>query len=409
MRRRRVPSARRRALAVGLVALLALSGCASEPPVAVSSSTVRVGLLHSLTGTTAISETALVNAEKMAIEEINAAGGVTIDGREKKIDPIVMDSGSDPVRFAKKTKELVKWNHVPVVFGGWTSSSRKAVLPTLAEHEALLFFPAPYEGLESSPNVVYTGATANQQVVPALDYLKAQGSRRIFLVGSDDLFPRTANKEIKSYAAANGLTIVGEQYRPLGSTDFASIVATMKAAQPHAVVNTLTGDSNAAFFAALNRAKLTSSALPVMSLSVTEEEVHTIGPEVLAGHLVARNYFQTTSGGRNSKFVQAYKAKYGEDKVTSDPMEAAYVGVHLWAKAVSKAGSTDVVDVRNALGGLSFDAPEGRVTVDGGTRHVARTARIGVISADGLIDEIRNSGRPITPDPYLTSYDWWKA
>ncbi|WP_035857217.1 transporter substrate-binding protein [Cryptosporangium arvum] len=399
----------RRPLAVLVVAVLALAGCASEPPVAVSSSTVRVGLLHSLTGTTAISETALVNAEKMAIEEINAAGGITVDGTRKKIDPIVMDSGSDPVRFAKKAKELVKWNHVPVVFGGWSSTSRKAVLPTLAEHEALLFFPAPYEGLESSANVVYTGATANQQVVPAMDYLKAQGSRRIFLVGSDDLFPRTANKEIKSFAAANGLTIVGEQYRALGSADFAAIVAKIKSAQPHAIVNTLTGDSNAAFFAALNRAKFTSSALPVLSLTVTEEEVRTIGPEVLAGHLVARNYFQTTSGGPNAKFVQAYKAKFGDDKVTSDPMEAAYVGVHLWAKAVAKAGSTDVVDVRTALSGLSYDAPEGRVTVDGDTHHVSRTARIGVISADGLIDELRNSGRPIAPDPYLKSYSWWKA
>ncbi|MFG1923537.1 urea ABC transporter substrate-binding protein [Cryptosporangium sp. NPDC048952] len=391
-----------------VAAVLALTACGTPAPVVVSASTVRVGFLHSFTGSNAVSEAGLINAEKMAIEEINAAGGVRVDGQEKKIDSIVNDSGSNPERFVKKARDLLKWNHVPVVFGGWTSANRKAVLPMFAEHDALLVYPAPHEGLEDSPNVLYTGATANQQVVPALDYLKSRGAKRIYLIGSDDVFPRTAGKQIKSYAAANGLTIVGERYRELGSTDFATIGQMITATRADAVVNTLVGDSNGAFFAALDRAGV-SARLPVLSLSVTEEEVRTIGPDHLAGSLVARTYLQTTGGATNEKFVQAYKAKYGDDKVTSDAMEAAYVGVHLWAKAVSKAGSTAPEDVDAALDGLTFDAPEGRVRVDGATNHLSKTARIGVISADGLIDEIRNSGRPIAPDPFLKSYDWWKA
>lgn len=392
-----------------VAAILLLAGCAAPAAPVVSASTVRVGILHSLTGTMEISEATVVNAEKMAIQEINAAGGITVDGRKKKIEVIVEDGTSDGDRFAAKATELITRDKVAVVFGGWTSADRKAVLPMLDEHQGLLFYPVQHEGLESSPNVYYTGATSNQQIVPALDHLKALGKKRLYLVGSEDVFPRTATTEIKAYAAANGMTIVGEQYWGFGHTDFTAIGSKLTAAEPDAVVNALSGDSNVAFFRAITRAGITAAELPVVSLSIAEEEVRAIGRDHLAGHLVVRNYFQTTKSAANESFVQAYQAKYGDDKVTSDPMEAAYVGVHLWAKAVSRAGSLALADVTEALDGLTFEAPEGLVTVDGKTHHVHRTARIGVVSPDGLINEVRNSGKPIAPDPYLRTYPWWKA
>jgi urea transport system substrate-binding protein len=345
----------------------------------------------------------------MAIDEINAAGGVTVGGKKKKIEPIVEDGASDWDKFAEKATKLITKDKVPVVFGCWTSASRKAVLPVFEKRKGLLFYPVQYEGLESSPNIYYLGATTNQQIIPGLDYLKEQGKKKIYLVASNYVFPQTANKEIKAYAAANGMTIVGEKYWELGNTDFASIGSQLTAAKPDAVFNTLNGDSNVAFFKAIKSAGITAAKLPVVSVSVAEEEVRAIGPDYLAGHLTAWNYYQTTPGEKNTAFVKAYKAKYGADKVTSDPMEAAYVGVHLWAQAVDKADSTDLDKVRDALAGSIYDAPEGLVTVDGPTHHVFKTARIGVIGTDGQIKEVWNSGKPIKPDPYLKTYSWWKS
>uniref|UniRef100_UPI0038731E06 urea ABC transporter substrate-binding protein n=1 Tax=Dactylosporangium fulvum TaxID=53359 RepID=UPI0038731E06 len=398
--------ARRGLIALASITLLALSGC-SEPAEGGGSGgdTIKVGILHSLSGTMSISEVTVQKSELMAIDEINAAGGVL----GKKLEPVVEDGASDWPTFAEKAQKLISKDKVATVFGGWTSASRKAMLPVFERNKALLWYPVQYEGLESSPYIFYTGATTNQQIVPGLDYLKQQGKKKLFLVGSDYVFPRTANKEIKAYAAANGMEIIGEEYTPLGHTEYSTVVNKVASAKPDAVFNTLNGDSNVAFFKELKNKGITADAMPTVSVSVAEEEVVGIGKENIAGHLVAWNYYQTTPGAANEKFVAAFKAKYGADKVTSDPMEAGYSAVHLWAEAVKKAGSTDVEKVKEAAKGISLDLPEGKVTIDGENQHVYKTARIGVIQPDGQIKEVWNSGQPIKPDPYLKGYDWAKG
>ncbi|MEU6159282.1 urea ABC transporter substrate-binding protein [Streptomyces sp. NPDC047130] len=367
-----------------------------------SGDTVKVGLLNSLSGTMAISEVTVHNALLLAVEEINADGGVL----GKKLEPVSQDGASDWPTFAEKAQTLITADKVVATFGCWTSASRKAVKPVFERHRSLLFYPVQYEGMEQSPYIFYTGATTNQQIVPALDYLRKQGLTRLYLVGSDYVFPRTANKEIRAYAEANGMEVLGEDYAPLGSTEFSTIVNKVKDAGADAVFNTLNGDSNVAFFKEYKSAGLTAKSLPVLSVSIAEEEVKSIGVQYLEGQLTAWNYYQTTPGAANEKFVEAYRAAYGEDKPTSDPMEAAYVSVHLWRAMVEKAGSFDPEKVREASDGITFDAPEGKVTVDGATQHVHKTARIGKVGADGLIEEVWNSGKPIKPDPYLKGYDW---
>ncbi|NYI03659.1 urea ABC transporter substrate-binding protein [Allostreptomyces psammosilenae] len=400
------------ACAAAITAVVALSSCgartddATAPGAGVSADTsgdtVKVGLLNSLSGTMAISEVTVRDSITLAIEEINAAGGVL----GKQIEPISEDGASDWPTFAEKAEKLIQEDRVAAVFGCWTSASRKAVLPVFEENDSLLFYPVQYEGLEQSPNIFYTGATTNQQIVPALDYLKSQGTESLYLVGSDYVFPRTANNIIKAYAEANGMEILGEDYAPLGSTEFSTIVNKVKASQADAVFNTLNGDSNVAFFKEYTSAGLTAEAMPVLSVSIAEEEVGSIGAQYLAGQLTAWNYYQTTPGAANEAFVEAYRARYGADKPTSDPMEAAYTSVYLWKAMVEAAGSFDVTAVRDAADGITFEAPEGTVTVDGATQHVYKTARIGRIGADGVITEVWNSGEPIKPDPFLEGYDW---
>jgi urea transport system substrate-binding protein len=399
------------ACAAILVTAVALAACGSKTGENTSSgaaaadtsgSTIKVGLLNSLSGTMAISEVTVRDALLLAVEEINAGGGVL----GKKIEPISQDGASDWPTFAEKAEKLIKQDKVAAVFGCWTSASRKAVKPVFEKNKALLFYPVQYEGLEQSPYIFYTGATTNQQIVPALDYLKGQGKTTIYLVGSDYVFPRTANRIIKAYAAANGMTVLGEDYAPLGSTEFGTIVNKVKASKASAVFNTLNGDSNVAFFKEYKSAGLTAATMPVISVSIAEEEVKSIGTQYLDGQLTAWNYYQTTPGAANDKFVKAYKAKYGADKPTSDPMEAAYVSVYLWKAMVEKAGSFDVEKVKAASDGIVFDAPEGKVTVDGLTQHIFKTARIGKVGPDGLITEVWNSGQPIKPDPYLKGYTW---
>lgn len=403
---------RRLAAAAAIVAAtVVLSACGSKTgdtetaagaSADTSGSTVKVGLLNSLSGTMAISEVTVRDSIKLAIEEINAGGGVL----GKQIVPVQEDGASDWPTFAEKAEKLISSDKVAAVFGCWTSASRKAVKPVFEKNKALLFYPVQYEGLEQSPYIFYTGATTNQQIIPGLDYLKSQGKTSLYLVGSDYVFPRTANKEIKAYAAANGMTVLGEDYAPLGSTEFGTITNKVKASKADAVFNTLNGDSNVAFFKEYKSAGLTAATMPVVSVSIAEEEVKSIGTQYLADQLTAWNYYQTTPGAANTKFVAAYKAKYGADKPTSDPMEAAYTSVYLWKAMVEKAKSFDVEKVKAASDGITFEAPEGLVTVDGATQHVYKTARIGKIDSAGLINEVWNSGEPIKPDPYLKGYPW---
>jgi urea transport system substrate-binding protein len=363
---------------------------------------IKVGVLHSLSGTMSISETSVKDATLLAIDEINASGGVM--GRQ--IEPIVEDGASDWPTFAEKAKKLIQQDDVDVVFGGWTSASRKAMLPVFESLNGMLWYPVQYEGLEASPNIFYTGATTNQQIVPAVDYLLENKGKKFFLLGSDYVFPRTANKIIKMQLEAKGGELAGEEYTPLGHVEYNTVINKIRASGADVVFNTLNGDSNVAFFKQLKDAGITSADITTLSVSVAEEEVRGIGADNMTGHLVAWNYFQTTETPANEKFVMAYKEKYGQDRVTDDPIEAGYFGVYLWKQAVEKAGSTDVAAVKAAAKGMSFDAPGGMVTINGENQHVAKTVRIGAVRTDGLIDEIWNSGSPVEPDPFLKTYDW---
>jgi urea transport system substrate-binding protein len=372
----------------------------------ISGNTIKVGVLHSLSGSMAISEVSVKDAELLAIDEINKSGGVL----GKQVKPVIEDGATDWPTFAEKAQKLISTDKVAATFGGWTSASRKAMLPVFERNKALLYYPVQYEGLESSPYIFYSGATTNQQIVPGLEFLKDKlHVKKLFLVGSDYVFPRTANKEIKAWAKANGMSIVGEEYSPLGNTDYATTINKVKAAKPDAVFQTINGDSNVAFWKQFHAAGLNSKSLPVISVSTAEDEVKGVGLKNIVGQYVAWNYYQTTPGATNAKFVKAFKAKYGADRVTDDPIEAGYVQVHLWALAVEKAGSTNPEKVKAASKGLTFEAPEGLVTIDGENQHIYKTARIGQLQPNGLIKEVSGSGKPIKPDPYLKSYPWAKG
>lgn len=367
-----------------------------------SGDAIKVGILHSLSGTMAISETSVRDAELLAIKEINAAGGVL----GKQIEYVVEDGASDNATFTEKAQKLLLDDKVATVFGCWTSASRKAVLPVFEANNGLLWYPVQYEGQESSPNIFYTGAAPNQQIVPAIDYLAENYGKKVFLVGSDYVFPRTANAIIKKQAEAIGLEVVGEEYTPMGHTEYSTIINKIKQAQPDFVFNTLNGDSNVAFFKQFKDAGITADDIMTCSVSVAEEEISGIGASYLEGHLVSWNYYQTTDTPENEKFVAAYKAEYGENRVTDDPIEAGYNAVYLWAAAVEKAGSTDVAAVKEVAKGITFQAPEGLITIDGDNQHIYKPVRIGMINAEGLIDEVWSTKEAIKPDPYLKGYDW---
>lgn len=375
---------------------------AAESCVDTSGDTIKVGFINSLSGTMAISETTVSRSLTMAAEEINAAGGVL----DKQIEFVQEDGASDPATFAEKAEKLIQQDCVAAVFGGWTSASRKAMLPVFEANNSLLFYPVQYEGLEASENIYYSGATTNQQIIPALDYLVEQGAESLFLVGSDYVFPRTANKIITAYAEEHGIEILGEEYAPLGSTDFTTIANKVADSDADAVFNTLNGDSNVAFFAQYDSLGLDAETMPVMSVSIAEEEVPGVGLQYLEGQLVAWDYYQTVESPENEKFVSSFKAAYGDDAVTSDPMEAAYTSLYLWKNMVEAAESFATDDVNDAADGVTFDAPEGTVTVIGENNHITKTPRIGVINSEGLIDTVWETEEPVVPDPFLETYDW---
>lgn len=366
--------------------------------------TVKVGLLHSLTGSMAISEKSVSDAEKLAIAEINEAGGVL----GKKIEYQEEDGASDPSTFATKAEKLIDQDGITTVFGCWTSSSRKAVKPVFEDYDALLFYPVQYEGMESSSNIVYTGAAPNQQIVPAIDYLIEKGYKKFFLLGSDYVFPRTANEIIEAQVKNAGLEVVGTEYADMEQTDFSTIISKIESAKPDIIINTLNGTGNVSFFKQMYEKNYTSKEYMTMSFSIAEEEVKTIGSDILKGHMVSWNYYQTTETDRNKEFVAAYKDMFGEDRVTSDPAEAAYDAVYLWKAAVEKANSFEVGDVLAAIrtGEISFDAPEGKVTIDGDNQHLYKKVVIGEVKDDGLIYQVYATDDTVKPDPYLETYEW---
>ena len=395
--------------AVGTSILLKACGGGSEPTADAPSTdsaadsgagdgdTIKVGILHSLSGTMAISETTVVDAEELAIKEINAAGGVL----GKQIEAVKEDGASDWDTFAEKAEKLIDQDQVAVVFGCWTSASRKKVLPVFEAKDHMLWYPVQYEGQECSKNIFYTGAAPNQQIEPAVDWLLANKGTDFFLVGSDYVFPRTANNIIKEQLKAKGGNTVGEDYLPLGNTEVTPIITKIKAALPDGgvIFNSLNGDSNVAFFKQLKGAGMGPDQYPVMSVSIAEEEVRTIGPDFLVGHYAAWNYFQTVETPENEKWVADFKAEYGEDRVTNDPMEAAYIMVYLWKQAVEAAGTTDIAAVREAAYGQTFAAPEGPVTMNA-NHHLSKTVRIGEIREDGLFEIVSSTDGPLDPLPW---------
>jgi urea transport system substrate-binding protein len=360
-----------------------------------NSPAIRVGILHSLSGTMALGERSLKDAELMAIAEINGTGGVL----GKVLEPIVEDAASEPALFAIKAKKLIQKDKVAAVFGCWSSASRKAVLPVFEKLNSLLWYPLQYEGLESSPNIFYTGLCANQQVEPAVNWLLENKGNKFYLLGSDYVFPRTVNKIIKAQLKQRGGTILGEEYVSLGETDFNLIIEKIKQSSPDVVFSTINGDSNLPFYQQYKKAGIDPAKIPIFATSVAEEELQKIGEDA-AGHYGSWSYFQNLDTQKNIKFVEAFKAKYGSDRVTSDPIESAYSQVYLWKLAVEKAGSFDTDKVRAAAINLTYETPGGLVKIEQ-NQHLWKQCRIGQIMPNGQFQEVWTTENLIKPLPWL--------
>lgn len=369
--------------------------------------TIKVGVLHSLSGTMAISETSLKDVALMAIEEINAQGGLL----GKKLEPVVVDPASNWPLFAEKARELIQKQKVAVTFGCWTSVSRKSVLPVFEELNGLLFYPVQYEGEESSYNVFYTGAAPNQQAIPAVEYLMSEdggGAKRWVLLGTDYVYPRTTNKILNYFLKSKGVAKkdIMETYTPFGHSDYQTIVANIKkfaAGKPTAVVSTINGDSNVPFYKELANQGLKAEDIPVVAFSVGEEELRGIDTKPLVGHLAAWNYFMSVDTPENKSFIKkwnAYVKKHklpgGSKRVTNDPMEATYIGIKMWAQAVQQAGTTNIDAVRQAIGGQTVQSPSGfNITMDAANHHLHKPVVIGEIQEDGQFEVVWQTKGPI--------------
>lgn len=383
----------RRTFVGAVTAALCLSTFSAGPSSAAD--TVKVGILQSLTGTMAISEVTVKNATLLAIEEINAKGGVL----GKQLVPVVEDGASDPSMFAQKAQKLIQQDGVATVFGGWTSASRKAMLPVFERFKGLLWYPVQFEGNECSPNIMYSGAQPNQQILPALQWAEEKGYKSIFLLGSDYVFPRTANLILKKHIEHDGKTMAGEEYVPLGGSDFSAVINKIQLAKPDIIFNTLNGDSNVSFFKQMAAAGLPSSKLPVMSFSIAEQEAKAIGPSLLLGSYAAWNYFQSLPDPVNKKFVAAYQAKYPGSPV-DDPMAHGYLDVYAWAAAVKAAGSFDPLKVRKAAQALPyFDVGLGQ-TKFANNQSLVQTGYVGELLPSGQFKILWQSKAPIEPVPY---------
>ncbi len=357
---------------------------------------VKVGVLHSLSGTMAISEVTVKNATLLAIDQINAQGGVL----GKRIVPVIEDGASDPAIFAQKAQKLIQQDKVVTVFGGWTSASRKAMLPVFERFHSLLWYPVQFEGNECSPDIMYSGAQPNQQILPALDWAFEKGKKRIFLLGSDYVFPRTANLILKKHIVHDGGTVVGEEYVPLGGTDFSSIITKIRIAHPDIIFNTLNGDSNVSFFKQMAAAGISESTLPVMSFSIAEQEAKAMGPSLVNGSYAAWNYFESLNNPANKKFIAAYEAKYGQNSVVDDPMIHGYIDVLIWAAAVKKAGSFDPQAVRKAAAEMAWtSSPMGQVKF-ADNQSLYQTAYVGQLQPDGQFNVLWQSKQALRPEPY---------
>ena len=373
---------------------------ASIPSVFAQGATIKVGVLHSLSGTMAISETALKDTALMTFDEINAAGGVL----GKKLEPVVVDPASNWPLFAEKARQLIAQDKVAAVFGCWTSVSRKSVLPVFKELNGLLFYPVQYEGEELEKNVFYTGAAPNQQAIPATEYLMSKaggGAKRFVLLGTDYVYPRTTNKILRAFLKSKGVkeSDIDEVYTPFGHSDYQTIVGNIKkfaAGGKTCVISTINGDSNVPFYKELGNQGLKAKDVPVVAFSVGEEELRGVDTKPLVGHLAAWNYFMSVKNPENEAFIKKYRAYALEKKlpnadkvVTNDPMEATYVGIHMWKQAVEAAKTTDVDKVIAAMGGQKFKAPCGfELTMDKTNHHLHKPVMIGEIQADGQFNVV---------------------
>lgn len=354
--------------------------------------TIKVGVLHSLTGTMAISETTLKDTVLMMVEEQNKQGGLL----GKKLEAVVVDPASNWPLFAEKARELIVQENVDVIFGGWTSVSRKSVLPVVEELNGLLFYPVQYEGEESSKNVFYTGAAPNQQAIPAVDYLMNDiGAKRWVLLGTDYVYPRTTNKILEAYLKANGVSDddIMIQYTPFGHSDWQNIVSDVKkfgsSGKKTAVVSTINGDANVPFYKELGNQGISAEDIPVVAFSVGEEELSGFDTGPLVGHLAAWNYFQSIYTDANIEFIDKWKSFIGDEtRVTNDPMEATYIGFTMWAAAVEQTGSTDVNTVSDALIGMSVPNLTGGIAVMNPNHHLSKPVFIGEIQDDGQVEVV---------------------
>jgi urea transport system substrate-binding protein len=403
---------RRNFIKTSTAAVLTALAFASLNAHAQDKGTIKVGVLHSLSGTMAISETVLKDVALMAIEEINAKGGVM----GKKLEPTVVDPASNWPLFAEKARQLISKDKVAVTFGCWTSVSRKSVLPVYEELNGLLFYPVQYEGEELSKNVFYTGAAPNQQAIPATEYLMSKeggGAKRFVLLGTDYVYPRTTNKILRAFLTSKGVAEkdIDEVYTPFGHSDYQTIVANIKkfaSGGKTAVISTINGDSNVPFYKELGNAGLKATDVPVVAFSVGEEELRGVDTKPLVGHLAAWNYFMSlknpTNDGFKAKWAAYAKAKKlpGADKpLTNDPMEATYIGIYMWKQAVEKAKSTDTDKVVAAMAGQTFTAPSGfTVKMDEKNHHLHKPVFIGEVKADGQFNVVWKTPGPIKAAPW---------
>ncbi|MNR76030.1 Aliphatic amidase expression-regulating protein [compost metagenome] len=381
-------------------------------PSAFAADTIKVGILHSLSGTMAISETSLKDVALMTIDEINANGGVM----GKKLEAVIVDPASNWPLFAEKARQLISQDKVSVVFGCWTSVSRKSVLPVFKELNSLLFYPVQYEGEELEKNVFYTGAAPNQQAIPATEYLMSKeggGAKRFVLLGTDYVYPRTTNKILRAFLNSKGVkdSDIDEVYTPFGHSDYQTIVANIKkfsAGGKTAVISTINGDSNVPFYKELGNAGLKATDVPVVAFSVGEEELRGVDTKPLVGHLAAWNYFESVKNPVNASFIKkwkdyavAKKLPNAKTVVTNDPMEATYVGLYMWKQAVEKAKSTDTDKVIAAMAGQTFKAPSGyTLEMDKTNHHLHKPVMIGEIKADGQFNVVNKTKTTIRAQPW---------
>ncbi|MGJ0505963.1 MAG: urea ABC transporter substrate-binding protein [Methylocystis sp.] len=388
-----------------VVAAALVAATATALPLFSQAAPIKVGILHSRSGPMAISENSMVDAELLAIDELNASGGLL--GR--RIEPVIADGKSDWPTFAKEAERLITQENVSVIVGCWTSASRKTVAPVIEKYGQLMIYPMAYEGLEQSPNIIYTGAAPNQQVIPAVKWSLDHIGKRFYLIGSDYVWPHSINEIMKDTIRALGADLVGEDYIFFGSSNVAGAVERIKAARPDVVISSVVGDSNKAFYQALTDAGLTAQKLPVVSVSIGEEELRSLPIASLQGHYSAWNYFESIKTAENERFIRAFRAKYGENRVTSDVIATSYFSVRLWAKAVQEVQSLDVQRVKTTMLTETLDAPEGLVSVDPYTQHSWRSFSIGKIRPDGQIELVWTVNHPIRPvpyPPYRTKAEW---